>query len=63
MVANEGLEKARAYLNQVPQNRWLYIPSEGTSGENTFRIHLLTFFLTELSRLLGEEILCSSFVV
>jgi len=28
-VANEGLEKARAYLNQVPQDRRLYIPSEG----------------------------------
>ena len=28
MMANEGLEKARAYLNQVPQNWRLYIPSE-----------------------------------
>ena len=26
MMANEGLEKARAYLNQVPQDRVLYIP-------------------------------------
>ena len=29
VVANEGLEKATAYLNQVPWDRWLYIPSEG----------------------------------
>ena len=29
VVANEGLEKARAYLNQVPRDRRLYIPSEG----------------------------------
>ena len=28
VVANEGLEKA-AYLNQVPRDRRLYIPSEG----------------------------------
>jgi len=45
-VANEGLEKARTYLNQVPWDRQLYIPSEGcgvTSGESTFRLHLLTF--------------------
>jgi len=28
-VANEGLEKARAYLNQVPRDQRLYIPSEG----------------------------------
>ena len=27
VVANEGLEKARAYLNQVPRDRRLYIPS------------------------------------
>ena len=26
VVANEGLEKARAYLNQVPRDRRLYIP-------------------------------------
>ena len=26
MVANEGLEKARAYLNQVSRDRQLYIP-------------------------------------
>jgi len=44
-VANEGLEKARAYLNQVPRDRRLYI----SCGVN-FRwkhvqpIHLLTFF-------------------
>jgi len=31
MVATEGLEKARAYLNQVPQDRQFYIPSEGCS--------------------------------
>ena len=30
-VANEGLEKARAYLNQVPWDQRLYIPSEGCS--------------------------------
>jgi len=29
MVANEGLEKARAYLKQVLQDRQLYILSEG----------------------------------
>jgi len=28
VVANMGLEKARAYLNQIPQDRQLYIPSE-----------------------------------
>jgi len=28
-VADEGLEKARAYLNQVPWDQWLYIPSGG----------------------------------
>jgi len=28
VVSNEGLEKARAYLNQVPDQR-LYIPSKG----------------------------------
>jgi len=27
MVANKSLEKARAYLNQVLQERQLYIPS------------------------------------
>jgi len=47
MVANEGLEKARAYLNPVPQDRRLYIPSEGCgvnfTGENTFRVYLLPF--------------------
>ena len=32
VVANEGLEKARAYLNQVPQNRRLNVPSEGDKG-------------------------------
>jgi len=31
VVANEGLEKARAYINQVPRDRRLYIPSEGCS--------------------------------
>jgi len=29
VVANEGLEKARAYLNQGPRDRRLYIPSKG----------------------------------
>ena len=28
-LANEGLEKASAYLNHVPWDRQLYIPSEG----------------------------------
>jgi len=32
MVANEGLEKARAYLNQVPQNQRLNVFSEGDKG-------------------------------
>ena len=26
VVANGGLEKARAYLNQVPWDRWLNVP-------------------------------------
>ena len=50
VVANEGLEKARAYLNQVPRDRRLYIPSEGC-GVNTYSL-----FWAELSRLLGEKI-------
>ena len=29
MVANSDLEKARGYLNQVPWDQQLYIPSEG----------------------------------
>jgi len=29
MMANEGSEKARAYLNQFPWDWQLYIPSEG----------------------------------
>ena len=29
LVANEGLEKARAYLNQVPQDWWLNVSSKG----------------------------------
>jgi len=29
MVAKEGLEKARACLNKVPRDRWLYIHSKG----------------------------------
>ena len=41
VVANKGLEKARAYFNQVPWDQRLYIPSEGC-GVN-FRLHLLTF--------------------
>ena len=41
VVANEGLEKARAYLNQVPQDRRLYIPSEGC-GVNFRWKHLQT---------------------
>jgi len=58
-VANEGLEKARAYLNQVPQGQRLYIPSEGC-GVNFRWKHLQTtsthFCRAELSRLLGEKI-------
>jgi len=46
MVANKGLEKAKAYLNQVPSDQRLYIPSEGSMWcklqVNTFRMHLLT---------------------
>ena len=57
-MANEGLEKARAYLNQVPQDRQLYIPSEGCSVNFRWK-HLQTtptpFFWAELSRLLGEK--------
>jgi len=59
VVANEGLEKARAYLNQVPRDRRLYIPSKGC-GVNFRWKHLQTtpthFFGAELSRLLGEKI-------
>ena len=29
VVVNEGLEKARGNLNQVPWDRWLNIPSKG----------------------------------
>ena len=29
LVTNEGLEKARAYLNQMPWDQRLYTPSEG----------------------------------
>jgi len=58
MVANEGLEKARAYLNQVPQDQCLYIPSEGCSVN--FRSKHLenmpTHFWAELSRLLSDKI-------
>jgi len=59
VVANEGLEKARAYLNQVPQDRRLYIPSKGC-GVNFRWKHLKTtpthFLWAELSRFLGEKI-------
>ena len=41
VVANEGLEKERAYLNQVPRDRRLYIPSEGC-GVNFRWKHLRT---------------------
>ena len=30
-MANVGLEKVTAYLNQVPLDQWLYIPSEACS--------------------------------
>jgi len=30
MVDNEDLDRARAYLNQLPWDRRLYIPSEVT---------------------------------
>jgi len=36
MMGNEGLEKARAYLNQVPQDWRLYIPSKGCSKYTYF---------------------------
>jgi len=60
VVANEGLEKARAYsyLIQFPRDRRLYIPSEGC-GVNFRWKHLQTTptpFWVELSRLLGEKI-------
>ena len=29
LVTNEDLEKARAYLNQIPRDQRLYIPSKG----------------------------------
>jgi len=29
VVANEGLEKERTYLKQVPRHKRLYIPSKG----------------------------------
>jgi len=32
MVANEGLEKTRAYLKQVLQDQQLNVPSEGREG-------------------------------
>ena len=32
MVASEGLDKARAYINQVPLDRWLNVPSKGHEG-------------------------------
>ena len=32
MVANEDLEKARAYLNQVPWDQWLNVSSKGHKG-------------------------------
>jgi len=41
VVANEGLEKARAYLNQVRRDRRLFIPSEGC-GVNFRCKHLQT---------------------
>ena len=59
MVANKELEKARAYSNQVPWDRQLYISSEDC-GLNFRWKHLQTtpthFFWAELSRLLGEKI-------
>ena len=33
MVANSDLEKARGYLNQVPWDQQLYIPSEKCGGK------------------------------
>jgi len=45
MVANEDLERARTYLNQAPGLMALHplrMMRCKTSGENTFRIHLLT---------------------
>jgi len=59
MVANEGLEKARAYFKPGPPDRWLYIPSEGCSVNFRWK-HLQntpTHFLgAELSRLPGENL-------
>ena len=59
MVANEGLEKARAYLNQVPpgptalhplQRIWCKLLVK-TPSEYTYSL-----FWAELSRLLGEQV-------
>ena len=48
--ANEDLEVARGYVNQVPQDRRLYIPSEGC-GESAS-----LFSGVELSRLQGSSL-------
>ena len=58
VVANEGLEKARAYLNQVPPDWRLYIPSKGCSVKpqvETPSDYTYSLFWAELSRLLGEK--------
>jgi len=47
VVANEGLEKERTYLNQFPQHKRLYIPSNGCGvnfRKNTLGIHPHPFF-------------------
>jgi len=43
-------EQLNAYTNQVPWDQQLYIPPAGcgvTSGGNTFRLYLLTFFFEQ----------------
>ena len=53
---NEGLEKARAYLNQVPRDQRLYIPSEGLNFRSKRLKNTPTHFWVELSRLLSDRI-------
>jgi len=38
--ANEGLEKARAYLNQVPWDQRLNVPSEGHKSNPSLQFFL-----------------------
>jgi len=40
MVANEGLEKTRAYLNQVPWDQQLYVPSNSFMSPVCVCVHV-----------------------